>query len=104
MRMKTQTEMAVRGVLAMDDEIKPENIERALDVLRGKVESNEDLDHVLRRKEVEELLHVHRRTIDYYLDNGYLQRVYGGGKRAVGISRASVLKFLQRRVAGPVVM
>ena len=25
------------------------------------------------------------------------------GKRAVGISRASVLKFLQRRVAGPVV-
>ena len=44
---------------------------------RGKVESNEDLDHVLRRKEVEELLHVHRRTIDYYLDNGYLQRVYG---------------------------
>ena len=29
--MKTQTEMAVRGVLAMDDEIKPENIERALD-------------------------------------------------------------------------
>ena len=70
---------------------------------RGKVESNEDLDHVLRRKEVEELLHVHRRTIDYYLDNGYLQRVYGGGKRAVGISRESVLKFLQRRVAGPVV-
>jgi len=96
--MKTQTEMAVRSILAMDSEIKAEDVEKALDVLRGKVTSNEDLDHVLRRKEVEELLHVHRRTIDYYIEKGYLVRVYGGGQRAVGISRDSVMRFLRRRV------
>jgi len=82
----------------MDSEIKPEDIEKALDVLRGKIGSNEEIDHVLRRKEVEEILHVHRRTVDYYLDKGYLKRVYGGGQRAVGISRDSVLRFVRRRV------
>jgi len=85
----------------MDDEIKPEIVEKAMDVLRGRMESNEEMDHVLRRKEVEEILHVHRRTVDYYLDKGYLTRVYGGGQRAVGVSRNSVLRFMRRRVADP---
>ena len=99
--MKTQTEMAVRSILSMDEEIKAELVEKALDVLRGKVGPNDEIDHVLRRKEVEELLHVHRRTIDYYLDKGYLTRVYGGGQRALGISRDSVLRFVRRRVGRP---
>lgn len=34
-------------------------------------------------EKVMKLLGVHRRTLDYYLDKGYLDRVYGGGKRAI---------------------
>ena len=28
---------------------------------------------------------------------GYLKRVYGGGERAIGVSRDSYLKFIARR-------
>lgn len=97
--MKIQTELAIRSIAGTDAEITPDNLEKALRVLRGIPDSTDDLIHVLRRKEVEELLHVHRRTIDYYLDNGYLDRVYGGGKRAIGISRESFIRFTTRRVA-----
>ena len=98
--MKTQTEMAVRNILEMDDEINKQDIDRAIDVLRGKKDETgtEGLVHVLRRKEVMELLHIHRRTLDYYIDMGYLDRVYGGGKKAIGISRESFIRFTSRRV------
>ena len=97
--MRTQTEMAVRNILEMDDEINKQDIDRAIDVLRGKRDENgtEGLVHVLRRKEVMELLHIHRRTLDYYIDMGYLDRVYGGGQRAIGISRESFIRFTSHR-------
>ena len=44
-----------------------------------------------------ELLKIHRRTLDYYIQRGYLKRVYGGGERAIGVSRDSYLKFIARR-------
>ena len=40
---------------------------------------------------------IHRRTLDYYIQRGYLKRVYGGGERAIGVSRDSYLKFIARR-------
>ena len=45
-----------------------------------------------------ELLKVCPRTLIYYLDNGYLDRVYGCGQRALGVSRESLLRFMTRRV------
>ena len=67
--------------------------------MRGKVVTDDDLVHVLRYKEVMDLLHVHRRTLEYYIDRGYLDRVYGRGERALGISRDSFIRFTtQRRV------
>ena len=72
----------------MDTEIQPKLIEQAIDVLRGNpLENNSDL------------LHVHKRTLDYYIRMGYLDKVYGGGKRAIGISRASFNRFVQRHLA-----
>lgn len=59
--MKPQTEAALRGLLAMDDEIAPEVLEKAVALLRGDRDSS-NLIHVLKFKEVMSLLHIHRRT------------------------------------------
>lgn len=97
--MKNETETAVRSIVSIDAEVSRENLERAIDIMRGKVKDDKELVHVLRYKEVMDLLHVHRRTLEYYIGRGYLDRVYGRGERALGISRDSFLRFTtQRRV------
>ena len=97
--MKIETENAVRSILSLDPEVSQENLEKAIHILGGRVESEDDLVHVLRYKEAMDLLHVHRRTLEYYIDRGYLDRVYGRGERALGISRDSFIRFTtQRRV------
>ena len=95
--MKPNTEMAIRSIAQTDDEIKSEHLEQAIDLMKGKKPDDAELEHVLRRKDVMELLHIHRRTLDYYLDKGYLDRVYGAGRRALGVSRSSYLRFIERR-------
>ena len=96
--MKMETETAVRSIVSMDAEVSKENLERAIDIMRGKVESDEDLIHNIRSKDAQELLKVSRRTLSYYIDNGYLDRAYGCGDRALGVSRESLLRFMTRRV------
>ena len=56
------------------------------------------LRYNIRFKDAQELLKVSRRTLSYYIDNGYLDRVYGCGCRAIGVSRESLFKFVNRRV------
>ena len=96
--MKAQTEKLMRNLAKMDGEIKGEDLERAITVMRGVKEDGSDLVHVIRRKDAMRMLHVHRRTLDYYIAKGYLQRVYGGGKKAIGVSRESFLEFQRARV------
>lgn len=48
------------------------------------------------------LLFISRRTLDYYLKRGYLDRVYGGGcVNSIGVSRESFLRFQRLRVRHP---
>ncbi len=94
--MKIQTETALRGLLGMDEGISPENIEKAICFLKGE-RGDDDLVRVIKFKDVLELLHCHRRTLEYYLAKGYLTRVYGGGKRAIGVSRDSYIRFTTLR-------
>lgn len=96
--MKNETETAVRSILSMDAEVTKECLERAIDVLRGKAESDEDMVHTIKFCDALDLLKVCRRTLTYYLDHGYLERVYGCGHRALGVSRESLLRFMNRRV------
>ena len=100
--MKQQTELTVRMLLKSDTSVSEEDIEKAVDILKGKEggDATEELQHVIRRKDVLKLLGVHRRTLDYYVEQGYLKRVYGIGKRALGISRESFLKFTAQRASG----
>ena len=82
----------------MDPEVTREMLERAIDILRGRARSDEDMIHTIKFKDAAELLKVCPRTLIYYLDNGYLDRVYGCGQRALGVSRESLLRFMTRRV------
>ena len=88
------TEAAIRCIVASDEDLKPESIEFAISCLKGETNLNE----VFSRHEVMALLNIHRRTLDYYLDRGYLERVYGGGQRAIGISRSSYIQFIEKRI------
>ena len=44
-----------------------------------------------------EILKVKRRTLRHYIYRGYLDRVYGGGCRAIGVTRESLLRFMTHR-------
>ena len=44
-----------------------------------------------------EILKVKRRTLRHYIYRGYLDRVYGGGSRAIGVTRESLLRFMTHR-------
>lgn len=97
--MKTETETLIRNVIALDPEIAADDIEKALNILRGKNEANTEVElvQVLRYKDVIALLKIHRRTLEYYIEQGYLDRVYGRGERALGISRDSFIRFTTQR-------
>ena len=100
--MKMETETAIRSILSMDDSIDKSALERAIHILRGSPDAEEDMMHVVRRKDAIKILKVHRRTLDYYISCGYLQRVYGGGRRrALGISRESLMAFMRQGLEGP---
>ena len=95
--MKVETDQMIRSMAKMDGEVNPNDLERAINIMRGVKDDNQNLVHVIRRKDAARMLGVHRRTLDYYIQRGYLKRVYGGGERAIGVSRDSYLKFIARR-------
>lgn len=92
--MKEQTEIMLRNAMSMDPEISPETAVEVINHLKG---ISHRLDSVMKRNDVMRLLRIHRRTVDYYIKKGYLEKVYGGGKRAIGISRESFIRFTRRR-------
>ena len=96
--MKQETENAIRSIASLDPEVTTAMVDRAIDIMRGRSEECEALIHNVKFKDAQELLKVSRRTLSYYLDHGYLDRVYGCGHRALGISRESLLRFMNRRV------
>lgn len=96
--MNPLTESTMREMLAMDGEIPPTDIERAIGILNGCPERHEDLVHVLRYDEVMRMLKVTREGLKYYIRKGYLVRVFGSGSRAIGITQDSYQRFTQRRL------
>ena len=60
--------MVIRGLLASDKSVAPEDIEKAIAYLQGR--RDENLTHVIRYKDVLKWLKIHRRTFDYYIQRG----------------------------------
>ena len=96
--MRLETENAIRSIATTDPELTKEVLEHAIDIHRGKVQSNEDIIHSVKYSDAIEIHKISKRTLAYYLDHGYLDRVYGCGCRAIGVSRESLLRFVNRRV------
>ena len=100
--MKIETENAIRSIAATDPDVNREILNQAIDILNGKAmvekaQESEPLVKVIRFTDVCDLLKIHRMTLQYYLSKGYLDRVYGAGKRALGISRDSYIRFTTER-------
>lgn len=96
--MKQETENAIRSIASLDPEISTAMVDRAIDLMHGRSGESEAFIHNVKFSDAQDLLKVSRRTLSYYLDHGYLDRVYGCGHRALGISRESLLRFMNRRV------
>ena len=95
--MTPQTEMTFRSLLAMDQEVRQELVERAVDARHLRLVRQRELSQVIRYKDAMKLLGVSRDTINYYVRHGHLERVYGCGRqRALGISKASYVRFTTR--------
>ena len=95
--MKPETEALIRNVVAFDGEITAHNLNKAIEILRGKVEPDADLVHVIRFNDVCDMLHIHRRTLEYYISRGHFDKVYGRGERAIGVTRDSFVRFTTQR-------
>ena len=97
--MRIETETAVRSIVGFDSEVTKEMVERAIDILRGKTDADggEMIVHNVRFSDAMDILKVKRRTLRHYIYRGYLDRVYGGGCRAIGVTRESLLRFMTHR-------
>ena len=94
--MRKKTEQAIRKIIDTDPTILPESIEPSIAILNGVPVTKDCRAQILTRREVMKRLKIHRRTLDYYLAQGHLDRVFGSGKRAIGISLASYVRFTTR--------
>ena len=96
--MKPQTYNILKRILVIDGEIDKPRIDYVLEVLSGRLDVPDKpvRQGVLRRSEVARLLGISLRSVDSYVVQGHLQRVYrNGGKQALGISRQSYERFIE---------
>ena len=91
--MKIATEEALKSILALDDELSPERISVALEILRNRPPDLSGLTRVIRFKDVAAMLGVSRDTVDGYVRRGHLTAVRGSGHAALGISSKSYEAF-----------
>lgn len=96
--MTAQVEELMRQILEADGSIPPDEISRAILIMKGAPIDHSDLVHVIRYDKAAKLLGVHRCTIDYFVRMGYLDRVMGGGKSCIGITSESYQRFIRRWV------
>lgn len=97
--MRTQTERVLRSIIAVDSEIKAEDVERAIAVLHGQPREDTDLVRVIPYREVLDRLKVNKYTLRYYVKRGYLTKVRGSGNRAIGVTLKSFNRFTTRMTA-----
>ena len=96
--MTSKTEESLRAILALDDSVKKEFVERAIAIMSGSPDRPSDLCRVVSFKDVVRILEVDRQTVHGYILKGYLTPVLGLGGRAIGINGNSLEAFRHRRI------
>ena len=94
--MSPQTEALARNVLALDETVPRDDIDKAMAILNGGVPEADAPLCTIAPKDVAALLSVSRRTVYRYLDSGSLERVYDGHVNSVGVSRDSYVRLLEK--------
>ena len=95
--MKPSSEVALRSVLAADNEINGEVAERAISALKDSRPETDKLIEVLRIGKVCRMLCLSRTAIQRYLNAGLLNRVTGAGRWTLGVSKESYIRFTEQR-------
>lgn len=96
--MNSRTEESIRIALAIDNEIRHEDIEHAIELMKGNATQKSELCKIVSFKDAMKILEVKRPTIQGYIRKGYLVRVLGAGNRAIGINGDSLDAFRQLRI------
>lgn len=94
--MNREQENTLRSILALDQSVDPERIDRAMRILKGDPLETSDMDSVISYAETMRRLGISRVTLHRYCKRGLLTPLYGCSSRARGISRQSLNAFLRR--------
>lgn len=95
--MQKKTELAIRSIANVDQEIDPLNLERAIGFLYGRPIFDHDVVRIIRYKDACAILGISYKHFQYLLDRGYLTRVFGVGKQAIGVTQESITRFTRLR-------
>ena len=99
--MKPETESLLRYTLGGDPSISKADARVAIDILYGYPARTSDLVHVIRFDKAVKLLGVARSTLGNIIRAGLLDRVFGTGRRAFGITQDSYQRFVARQPVRP---
>ena len=91
--MLQAVEDRIRFSASFDPSISKDMLNKAIRILKGEPEN---FVAVFKFKEAAKFLGMSIKTLRYYVSRGYIDRVYGGGQRAIGVSRESVYNFVKR--------
>ena len=95
--MKEKTELVIRSIARVDSEIDPLNLERAIGILHGRPLFAHDLVRVVRNKDACKILGISYSHLQYCIGKGYLEKVYGAGSLAIGVTADSLQRFTALR-------
>lgn len=95
--MQRKTELAIRSIANVDQEIDPLNLERAIGFLYGRPLYTHDLVHVVRSKDACRILGISYSHLQHCIAKGYLDKVYGAGKLGIGVTAESITRFTTLR-------
>lgn len=95
--MTSNTEGMIRLACASDATIDPDNVPKALEVLRGG-EKQQEPDEPMKGEDVASLCKCTTRTVIKYANRGLIRRIGGKGTRT-RYSRKSVIAFLEGSAA-----
>ncbi len=96
--MKPQVKAAIRAVLKSDPEIDPVKVEAAIAIIEGDLDNPINPLHAIPYKELFQISHLPRVTIEKYIQLGVLERAYSPRRRlAIGVTRKSYYRLTARQ-------
>lgn len=96
--MNIKTQKTLETILASDDTISKEAIQRAISILNGYPIDRRDFVRVIKIEDAAKMLGVTRNAISGYLRHGYLSKVVSPFGGTLGIRSDSLARFRHLRV------